>query len=258
LRISQGYGVIKLVWQSNPIGVGVGRIASNYQQVLQRIDEIASKAGRDPNRVRLVVVTKGHTVDKIKEVLEAGASLLGENYLEEAADKIQALAAYPVEWHMIGHVQSRKAKQVCEQFAWVQSIDRMKIAARLNSFAAEIGKVLPVLLECNVSGEISKFGWEARGEADWAARLEDFEAILQLKNLEVRGLMAMAPYFEEAELARPYFQTLDRFQSYLQKNIPNASWGELSMGMSGDYQVAIQEGATIVRIGTAIMGPRLV
>jgi pyridoxal phosphate enzyme (YggS family) len=256
LRISQGYGVINLARQTNPIGVGVGRIASNYQQVLQQIDEIASQAGRDPNKVRLVVVTKGHSVDQIQEVLEAGASLMGENYLEEAAEKIQALAAYPVEWHMIGHVQSRKAKQVCEQFAWVQSIDRMKIAARLNSCAAEMDKVLPVLMECNVSGEISKFGWNARGEADWAARLDDFKAILRLSNLKVCGLMTMAPYFDDAELARPYFQMLRRFQGFLQENIPQSSWGELSMGMSGDYQVAVQEGATIVRIGTAIMGPR--
>jgi pyridoxal phosphate enzyme (YggS family) len=238
--------------------VGVGRIASSYQQVRQRIDEIASAAGGDSNQVRLVVVTKGHSVDKIKEVLEAGATLLGENYLEEAAEKIQALVAYPVEWHMIGHIQSRKAKQVCGQFAWVQSIDRVKIAARLNSFAAEMGKVLPILLECNVSGEASKFGWDARDEADWVARLEDFKAILRLDNLKVSGLMTMAPYFEEAERARPYFQTLRRFQGFLQENIPQGDWNELSMGMSGDYPVAIQEGATIVRIGTAIMGPRLV
>jgi pyridoxal phosphate enzyme (YggS family) len=213
-------------------------------------------AGRDPHQVRLVVVTKGHSMDGIREVIEAGATLLGENYLEEAAEKIQALSSYPVEWHMIGHVQSRKAKQVCEQFAWVQSIDRMKIATRLNSFAAEMGKVLPVLLECNVSGEASKFGWDARNEADWAARLADFETILHLKNLKVCGLMTMAPYFEEAELARPCFQMLRRFRSFLQENLQEGSWAELSMGMSGDYPVAIQEGATIVRIGTAIMGPR--
>jgi PLP dependent protein len=235
----------------------VPQIASNYQQVRQRIDEIALKAGRDPNEVNLVVVTKGHTINDIIEVIEAGATRLGENYLEEAAEKIQALKADDrVEWHMIGHVQSRKARQVCEQFAWVQSVDRMKIAVRLNGFAAEMQRVLPVLLECNVSGEISKFGWNARDEADWQARLPDFEAILRLENLKVCGLMTMAPYFDDAEQARTYFQVLGCFRSFLKDKIPSADWNQLSMGMSGDFEVAIQEGATIVRIGTAIMGPR--
>lgn len=235
----------------------VSRIASHYQQVMEQIQETATKAGRDPDEVRLVVVTKGHAVAQIKEVIEAGALLLGENYLDEAVDKIGALAAYnQVEWHMIGHVQSRKAKQVCERFSWVHSIDRLKVATRLNAFAAEMGKNLPVLLECNVSGETSKFGWDALEETDWLARLQDFRKILQLENLQVRGLMMMAPYFEDAEFARPFFQKLRRFQAYLRGKLTDVDWGELSMGMSGDYHVAIQEGATILRIGTAIMGPR--
>jgi pyridoxal phosphate enzyme (YggS family) len=251
LRIRRGYGVIN--------GVDVNQIASNYQAVLERIAEVASQAGRDPNRIRLVVVTKGHAITNIRDVIEAGATRLGENYLEEALEKISALSAFDqVEWHMIGHVQSRKAKQVCEHFAWVHSVDRMKIATRLNSFAAETNRVLPVLLECNVSGEASKFGWNARDEADWQARLEDFKTILSLKNLKVTGLMTMAPYFDEPEMARPCFQILRRFQNYLRDHLADVSWDELSMGMSGDYEIAIQEGATIVRIGTAIMGPRLV
>jgi pyridoxal phosphate enzyme (YggS family) len=237
--------------------MSVSRIASNYQRVMERIQETASKAGRDPEQVRLVVVTKGHVVAQIQEAIEAGALLLGENYLEEAVGKIRALAAYDqVEWHMIGHVQSRKAKQVCEQFAWVHSIDRLKVANRLNAFAAEMGRTLPVLLECNVSGESSKFGWNAWEETDWVARLKDFMEILRLENLQVRGLMMMAPYFEDAELARPFFRKLRKFQSFLRGKLTEVDWGELSMGMSGDYQVAIQEGATILRIGTAIMGPR--
>jgi pyridoxal phosphate enzyme (YggS family) len=237
--------------------MSVSRIASNYQQVMEQIQETASKAGRDPHEVRLVVVTKGHAVAQIQEVIEAGAFLLGENYLDEAVGKIRALAAYDqVEWHMIGHVQSRKAKQVCEQFAWVDSIDRLKVATRLNAFAAEMGRNLPVLLECNVSGETSKFGWNAWEETDWLARLKDFMEILRLKNLQVRGLMMMAPYFEDAELARPFFRKLRNFQSFLRGKLTEVDWGELSMGMSGDYRVAIEEGATILRIGTAIMGPR--
>ena len=134
----------------------------------------------------------------------------------------------------------------------------MKIATRLNTYASEIDRVLPVLLECNVSGEASKYGWSAKDEMDWQARLEDFKTILSLKNLKVAGLMTMAPYFEDPEMARPYFQILRRFRNFLRENLPQGCWDELSMGMSGDYEVAIQEGATIVRIGTAIMGPRLV
>ena len=237
--------------------MGVNQIASNYQEVLRRIAEVASKAGRDPDHISLVVVTKGHAITKITDVIEAGATRLGENYLEEALEKIQALSAYDqVEWHMIGHVQSRKAKQVCEQFAWVHSVDRLKVATRLNAFAAEMGRTLPVLLECNVSGEASKFGWNAWEETDWLARSKEFAEILRLENLRVRGLMMMAPYFEEAEMARPFFRKLRKFQSYLRGKLTEVDWGELSMGMSGDYQVAIQEGATILRIGTAIMGPR--
>jgi pyridoxal phosphate enzyme (YggS family) len=238
-------------------GVGVSRIASNYQRVIDQIQNTALKTGRDVGEVRLVVVTKGHTIAQIREVIEAGALRLGENYVEEAVEKIQALAAYEqIEWHMIGHVQSRKAKQVCEQFAWVHSVDRMKVATRLNAFASEKGRVLPVLLECNVSGEQSKFGWSAQTELDWLARLNDFKKILQMENLRVCGLMTMAPYFEDAELARPFFRKLRRLQGYLREELSDANWDELSMGMSGDFKVAIQEGATILRIGTAIMGPR--
>lgn len=235
----------------------VNRIASNYQRVIGQIQDTVEKSGRDVGEVGLVVVTKGHAIAQIQEVIEAGAVRLGENYVEEAAEKIQALAAYDqIEWHMIGHVQSRKAKQVCEQFAWVHSVDRMKVATRLNTFAAEEGRILPVLLECNVSGEQSKFGWNAQTELDWQARLNDFKELLQLKNLRVCGLMTMAPFFEDEELARPFFRKLRRLQGYLREELSDANWDELSMGMSGDFNVAIQEGATILRIGTAIMGPR--
>jgi pyridoxal phosphate enzyme (YggS family) len=237
--------------------VGVKQIASNYRAVLGQIKEVALRAGRDPSQLRLVVVTKGHTITEVKDVIDAGATCLGENYVEEALEKIHALSAHDqIEWHMIGHIQSRKAKQVCEQFAWAHSVDRLKIALRLNTYAAEVDRILPVLLECNVSGETSKFGWQAKNETDWQARLEDFDAILNLKNLKVAGLMTMAPYLENPEMARPYFQILHSFQNFLRENLPYGSWDELSMGMSADYEIAIQEGATIVRIGTAIMGSR--
>ena len=232
-------------------------IAENYSDLLQEIGRLSREAGRDPAEIRLVVVTKGHPLEPVQEVVTAGARWLGENYLEEALPKMEALGAENrVEWHMIGHVQSRKAEAVAGHFAWVHSVDRIKIADRLNRFAGEIGRRLPVLLECNVSGEESKYGWKAWREADWPALVEAFSPLVSLPNLDVRGLMTMAPYFDEPEPARPYFQRLRRLRDYLAGAIPGPYWQELSMGMSGDFPVAIQEGATILRIGTRIMGPR--
>jgi pyridoxal phosphate enzyme (YggS family) len=138
----------------------------------------------------------------------------------------------------------------------MHSLDSLKLAQRLDRFAAELGRKLPLLLECNVSGEETKYGWPAWDEDRWEALLPEVAQVIELKNLEVRGLMTMAPFFDEPELARPYFRRLRRLQEFFKRCLPRANWQELSMGMSGDYIVAIQEGATIVRIGTAIMGPR--
>jgi len=230
-------------------------ITSRFHQVSEQIERVASAAGRAPGSVRLVVVTKGHPLESIQEVIEAGALRLGENYVEEGVQKIVACAAN-VEWHMIGHVQSRKAREVCEYFHTLHSLDNLKLANRLERFCTEQGRRLPVLLECNVSGEETKFGFSAWDEPAWESMLPAVESIVQLPHLEVRGLMTMAPFFDEAEPARPYFRKLRRLQSYLQQNFPQTRWEELSMGMSGDYEVAIQEGATLLRIGTAVMGPR--
>lgn len=232
-------------------------ILENYQKVCERIAMAARSAGRDPGEVRLVVVTKGHGLDVVREVVAAGASRLGENYLEEAEPKIHALSSESgVEWHMIGHVQSRKAQAVSELFACVHSLDRLKIARRFSRYAGQAGRSLPVLLECNVSGEESKYGFSAWQEEQWDRLLNDFGKVLALPNLEVRGLMTMAPFLPDAEDARPYFRRLRRLQAFLQEHLPQSGWSELSMGMSADYEVAIQEGATLVRIGTAILGPR--
>ncbi|HEX7975684.1 MAG TPA: YggS family pyridoxal phosphate-dependent enzyme [Anaerolineales bacterium] len=232
-------------------------IAENYLRVLERIARAAQSAGRAPDSVRLVVVTKGHPAQSAREAIEAGAKLLGENYAEEGVAKKQALLeAAPVEWHMIGHVQSRKARLVCENFAWVHSLDSGKLADRLDTFAGELGRVLPVLLECNVSGEETKHGWPSWQPETWPALLPGAARLASLPNLKVRGLMTMAPYLPDPELARPYFRRLRLLQEYFARNIPGADWSELSMGMSGDFEAAIQEGATLVRIGTAIMGPR--
>jgi pyridoxal phosphate enzyme (YggS family) len=157
---------------------------------------------------------------------------------------------------MIGHVQSRKAQLVASSFAWVHSLDSLKLARRLDRFAGEVNRRLPALLECNVSGEETKFGWPAWDEARWPELVPSIGELAELPNLELCGLMTMAPFFDSPEQARPYFARLKRLQSYLQAVIPETTLPELSMGMSGDYEAAIQEGATIVRIGTAIMGRR--
>jgi pyridoxal phosphate enzyme (YggS family) len=207
--------------------------------------------------VRLVVVTKGQPLDKIQEVIEAGAMRLGENYAEEGVEKIQALGARKgLEWHMIGHVQSRKARLICEHFAWVHSLDSLKLAERLDRLAGELERKLPVLIECNVSGEESKFGYPAWQEERWDELGEAISPIMQCNQLQVRGLMAMAPYSSDPEAARPYFKRARRLRDALARRFPALDWSELSMGMSGDYETAIEEGATIVRIGEAILGPR--
>jgi len=234
-----------------------GRILTNYQVVLERIASAARSIGRKQEQVRLMVVTKGHKIEVVEAVVAAGARLLGENYIEEALVKMQALSTIPgIEWHMIGHVQSRKAELVSQYFSCVHSVDSLKLANRLNRFTAERNHLLPVLLECNVSGEESKFGLTAWDERRWDALVSEITPILDLPALEVRGLMTMPPFFPNPEETRPYFQKLRRLQIYLQERFSTYSWEELSMGMSGDFEVAVQEGATIVRVGTAILGER--
>lgn len=239
-----------------------GAIAANYHRVLEQISAAAQSVGRDPNTIRLVVVTKGHPAEAVGEALEAGVRLLGENYAEEGAAKQQALAeampeqAAAAEWHMIGHVQSRKARLVCESFHAVHSLDSLSLARKLDRAAQALHKQLPVLLECNVSGEETKFGFPAWDENRWEALLPDLEAITGLPGLRVSGLMTMAPFFDTAEPARPYFCRLRKLSDTMRRWLPQAGWSELSMGMSGDFEVAVQEGATLVRVGTAIMGAR--
>lgn len=232
-------------------------IKENYRGVLGRIASAARSVDREPDSVQLVVVTKGHPVERVQAVVEAGAPLLGENYVEEAQPKIDALSYQAnIEWHMIGHIQSRKAKPVVENFDWVHSLDRMKIAMRLNLFSGELNRKLPVLLELNVSGEESKYGWPAWDDDKVRELLGAVREILEFPYLQVRGLMTMAPYLAEPEAARPYFKRLRQIQQILTEAYPHADWRELSMGMSADFEIAIQEGATIVRIGTAILGDR--
>lgn len=224
---------------------------------MEQIHRAAVNAGRDPHEVKLVVVTKGHPVDTIRALIEAGASHFGENRVEEAVPKRLALTSdIGVKWHMIGQVQSRKARQVCEHFNFLHSLDRIKLAQRLDRFAAEFDRKLPALLQFNVSGETTKSGWEAADESSWPALLPDVEAVLSFPNLEVRGLMTLAPYSANPEDARPAFVRLRKLRDFLVRHFPAGDWGELSMGMSADFEVGVQEGATLVRVGTAILGQR--
>lgn len=232
-------------------------IRANYLAVLERIRSSAAQANRNAKDIRLVVVTKGQPLQVVRAAIAAGAIRLGENYPEEGIQKILALGENcGVEWHMIGHVQSRKARIVCEHYTCLHSLDSLRLAQRLDRFCSELGKRLPVFLELNVSGEESKFGFPAWDEKHWEMLVADIEQIVVLPNLQVKGLMTMAPYFLQAEQARPYFHRLREMQARLADRFPLVDWSELSMGMSSDFEAAILEGATYVRVGQAILGPR--
>jgi hypothetical protein len=197
-------------------------------------------------------------MEVIQAAIAAGISMFGENYAEEALGKIVALKETKVEWHMIGHVQSRKAEIIARNFSMLHSLDSSKLADRLERICIELNRTLPVLLEFNVSGEESKFGFSAWEENHWSELKPDIEKILSFSHLHVNGLMTMPPLFEDPERTRPYFQRLRKLQNYLANQFPKVQWQELSMGTSVDFLAAIQEGATFVRIGKAILGPRTI
>jgi PLP dependent protein len=235
----------------------VSSIREKYLQTLDHIARAAQKSNRKPEEVRLVVVTKSQPFEVVQAAIEAGARILGENYPEEGVTKIQSLSFQSgVEWHMIGHVQSRKARLVADHFALLHSLDSLKLARRLDRFAAEANRTLPVLLEFNVGGEESKSGWDASDESAWGALHPDVQAILELPNLRLCGLMTMPPLGLDPEESRRFFQRLRRLRDSLAVHFPRTDWRELSMGTSTDYGVAVEEGATLVRVGTAIVGAR--
>ena len=232
-------------------------IREKYQHTLDQIATAARKSDRDVEDIRLVVVTKSQPVEVVQAAIEAGVRILGENYAEEGVMKIQSLAAQTaVEWHMIGHVQSRKARLVADHFALLHSLDSLKLAQRLDRFAAEKERVLPVLLEFNVGGEASKSGWDASDESRWDRLHPEVAAIAGLPHLRVQGLMTMPPLETDLEDSRRYFMRLRDLRDHLASQFPRSDWHELSMGTSADYTVAVEEGATLVRVGTAIVGAR--
>jgi len=235
---------------------GLTEIERNLSQLRERIRRAAERAGRDPSEVQLVAVTKGFPPETIRLAAQAGLTEVGENRVEEALPKREALGDLPgLAWHMIGHLQSRKAALVPGAFRMVHSVDRPKIARLLDRQAGSAGLRLPVLLQCNVSGEASKSGWPLADRSTWETVLPEFDQIARLPHLQLMGLMTMAPLTPDPEAARPAFRTLRRLAEFLREGTP-WGWEVLSMGMSDDFEIAVEEGATLLRIGRELFGPR--
>jgi pyridoxal phosphate enzyme (YggS family) len=232
-------------------GEDSARLAERRRELLGRIARAAEAAGRDPSSVSLLAVTKGHRVELVAAAVDAGFSLFGENRVQEGVSKIAALAPrHPgLAWRLIGPLQTNKAKPALQYFDVVESLDRERLADRLESLLEGSGRRLPVLLEVNLAGEASKSGVAPEGLEALA------RAASQRPHLEVRGLMAVPPFAEDPEASRPHFQTLRALAVRLRDSI-GLALPELSMGMSHDFEVAVAEGATEVRLGTALFGPR--
>jgi len=227
-------------------------IRTNIERVRSRIAEAALRSGRRASDVRLMAVTKTVDDDRIMEAIDAGVDIIGESYVQEAARKIEKMGR-PLEWHMIGYLQNNKAKYAVTLFDMIHSVDRMGLAVELDRRAKIAGRCMNILVEVNISGEDTKSGVPV------SEAFELLKNIAALKNLSIQGLMTMAPWFSDPENARPYFRALRDFRNRVaDERIPGVELCELSMGMSGDYEVAVEEGATIVRIGRTIFGERLI
>ena len=235
---------------------------------MERIEGAARRVGRDPREIKLVAVSKTVDAPRIKEAIESGVSILGENYVQEAQKKIEEIGrpactepasrslaegrrfgeGRPVAWHFIGHLQSNKAKYAVRLFDMIHSLDSLPLAEELNRRAEQAGRAIKVMIEVNLSGEMTKFGTEEESVLNLAKR------ILDLNRLSLEGLMTMPPYFDLPEMSRPYYIGLREMKERMVKEgIPMR---ELSMGMSNDFEIAIEEGATYIRVGTAIFGTR--
>jgi len=223
-------------------------LAAHLQSVRQRVAAACRRSGRDPAAVTLLAVSKSQPPDLIRAAADAGLDLFGENRVQEAKAKISQCPGH-LRWHMIGHLQSNKCRDAVSLFSMIQSVDSLSLAEEINKWAAHFAKTMPVLLEINIAGESSKFGCSP----------EKLPALLPLLNslpkLEIHGLMTIAPFAADPEKARPVFRRLRQLQADCEQ-ILGAPLPHLSMGMTGDFEVAIEEGATIIRLGTALFGPR--
>lgn len=226
-------------------------ISEKINTIVMDIERTASASGRDPKSVQLVAVSKTIDSEKVRRAIESGVTLLGENYIQEAKEKIEKLNHYPVKWHFIGHLQSNKAKYAVKLFDLIHTVDSFKLAEVLNRQAQKTGKVQEVLIQVNISREAAKSG------VDTADTIPLIKKIAALDNVAIMGLMTMPPFFQDPEKARPYFKALNDLSVQISsESIDRVQMKELSMGMTGDYKPAIEEGATLVRIGTAIFGKR--
>jgi hypothetical protein len=226
-------------------------LIKRLQTIKDRIQTAARSCGRNPETICLVAVSKTVPTARVRQAIQAGVTILGENYVQEARTKFNDLATYPVSWHFIGHLQSNKAKYAVRLFDLIHSVDTLKLARELDKQSRKINKVQEILIQVNISEEASKSGVNPKNT------LNLLKVISRLENLSVKGLMTMPPYFNMPEKVRPYFTALRELRDRLeQQGVLNVTLNELSMGMTGDFEVAIQEGATLVRIGTAIFGKR--
>jgi len=235
----------------------INSIKKRYEEILEKVDIAARSVNRDSDQIKLVVVTKAQPIGVVDAVVKSGAKDIGENYAEEASAKIAYFKDKDITWHMIGHIQSRKARMVCENLDVVHSLDSYKLARKLNMISGEKNLKLPVLLECNLSGETTKYGYPIWDD-DQRIHLEDeIDKLISLPNLRIQGLMTIPPWDPDPEKSRKFYKRLVELQNHLNRKYPQNCWDDLSMGMSNDFEVAIQEGATIIRVGTAIVGPRV-
>jgi len=225
-------------------------IATNLNQVQGRIVAAAQSAGREPHSVRLVAVSKTRPADDVLQAYRAGQVVFGENYVQELVEKAAEISE-PVEWHFIGHLQSNKVRQIAGVVTMIHSVDRLSLAVEIDRQWGRQGRICDILIQVNISGESSKSG-TSEDEA-----LQLVRAVAHLPHVRIRGLMTMPPFFDDPEAARPFFAALRRLaQKVDSAGIAGVSMAELSMGMSGDFEVAIAEGATIIRVGSAIFGER--
>ena len=225
-------------------------VFQNYKEVDTIVKDTCKNCGRECTDVTLIAVSKTKPVEMLKEAYDAGARDFGENKVQEIIDKYEKLPQ-DIRWHMIGHLQTNKVKYIADKVHMIHSVDSLKLATEINKQAIKAGRVIPVLIEVNIAGEESKYG----------VKPSECESLIQsihsMPGIAIKGLMAVPPFVEEAEDNRQYFQALKQLSvDIMQKNIDNVSMDFLSMGMSGDYTVAIEEGSNLVRVGTSIFGER--
>ena len=223
-------------------------LAENLKSIQQRIIDACARAGRAPESVTLIAVSKTHPPDAVAEAAKLGLMTFGENKVQEAKAKIP-LCPGRLRWHMLGHLQTNKCRDAVALFEMIQSVDSLYLAEELNKRAEQASKTLPILLEVNIEGEASKFGYRPE------KALEDLERINALPRLEIHGLMTVPPWTPTPEKARPVFRRLRELKTECEQKL-GAPLPHLSMGMTGDFEIAIEEGATLVRIGTALFGER--